>query len=159
MVKRTCGTCTKCCDGILEGKALGHTFYKGKPCHFVAIGKGCTVYAKRPKDPCITYKCSWLVNEDIPEWMKPNDIDAIIDIRQLDQYQYISLKEAGSPMQARVLSWFFQYVLTKGLNAVWEVNGGLNWVGSPEFTQAFSSRGSTNVLGTTTQLDVDSSQD
>jgi hypothetical protein len=160
MTKRTCGTCTKCCEGNLLGSALGHNFYKGKPCHFVAIGKGCTVYTKRPKDPCVSYKCSWLANEDIPEWMKPNEIDAIIDMRELDGHQYISLKEAGNPMQARVLNWFFQYILNKGLNATWEVDGGLNWIGSPEFTQAFSLRNSGNsITGNGNQLNVDSSQD
>jgi len=160
MGKRECGTCTKCCEGYLSGEALGHTFYKGKPCHFIAIGKGCTVYAKRPKDPCISYKCSWLTNEDIPEWMKPSDIDAIIDMRYIEQHQFISLKEAGSPMQSRVLSWFFQYILKNGLNAVWEIDNGLNWVGTPEFTQLFSLKNSGNSIGGNgTQLDVSPSQD
>ena len=64
-MKRECGTCTKCCEGWLTGEALGHNFYPGKPCHFLAVNKGCTVYAKRPKDPCSSYKCAWLANEDI----------------------------------------------------------------------------------------------
>ena len=132
-VKRECGTCTKCCEGHLVGEALGYPFYPGKPCHFVAIGKGCTVYAKRPKDPCVSYKCGWITNEDIPEWMKPSDINAIIDMRELDGMPYLNIREAGAPMQAKVLSWAFQYILEKGLNAVWEVNDGINWVGSPEF--------------------------
>jgi len=132
--KRTCGTCTKCCEGWLTGEALGHTFYQGKPCHFLAIGKGCTVYAKRPTDPCVSYKCAWLTNPDIPEWMKPSEIDAIIDIRDFKGHQYLNLKEAGSPMQARVLNWVFQYIIKTGMNAVWQVNTGLNWMGSPEFT-------------------------
>ena len=133
MKKRECGTCTKCCEGHLTGEALGHTFYGGKPCHFIAIGTGCTVYEKRPKDPCVSYKCGWLINPDIPEWMKPSDINAIIDMRQIDVHQYLNLKEAGSPMQSRVLSWFFQYILKNGTNALWEVEGGKSWVGSPEF--------------------------
>ena len=133
MSKRSCGTCTKCCEGYLTGEALGHTFYGGKPCHFVAIGKGCTVYEKRPKDPCVSYKCDWLINPDIPEWMKPSDIDAIIDLREIEGHQYLSLKEAGGLMQSRVLNWFFQYILKTGMNAVWQVGGGSNWAGSPEF--------------------------
>jgi hypothetical protein len=140
MSKRSCGTCTKCCEGHLTGEALGHTFYGGKPCHFIAIGTGCTVYEKRPKDPCISYKCAWLTNEDIPEWMKPSDINAIIDMRQIDGHQYLNLKEAGSPMQSRVLSWFFQYILKNGTNALWEVDGGSNWVGSPEFNAVMGNK-------------------
>ena len=133
MEKRSCGSCTKCCEGYLSGEALGHTFYAGKPCHFIAIGTGCTVYEKRPKDPCVSYKCAWLTHEDIPAWMKPSDIDAIIDMRQIEGQVYLNLKEAGSPLQTPVLNWFFQYVLKQGMNALWEVNGGLNWVGNPEF--------------------------
>lgn len=145
MSKRSCGTCTKCCEGYLTGEALGHTFYGGKPCHFIAIGKGCTVYEKRPKDPCVSYKCAWLTNEDIPEWMRPSDIDAIIDMRQIGEHQYLSLKEAGNPMQSRVLSWFFQYVLKTGMNAIWEVNGGLSWVGNPEFNSLMASENQKGV--------------
>jgi hypothetical protein len=137
---RSCGSCTKCCEGYLSGKALGHTFYAGKPCHFIVIGTGCTVYEKRPKDPCVSYKCAWLTSEDIPAWMKPSDIDAIIDMRQIEGHSYLSIKEAGSPLQAQVLSWFFQYILKTGMNAVWEVNGGMSWVGNPEFVSAMESK-------------------
>jgi hypothetical protein len=112
---------------------MGEKIYPGKPCHFIAIGKGCTVYEKRPKEPCQSYKCAWLTNSEIPEWMKPNEIDAIIDMRQIKEFEYINLREAGNPMQAKVLNWLFQYILKNGLNAVWQVNGGVNWCGSPEF--------------------------
>jgi hypothetical protein len=72
--------------------------------------------------------------------MKPSDINAIIDMRQIDGHQYLNLKEAGSPMQSRVLSWFFQYILKNGTNALWEVDGGLNWVGSPEFNAVMGNK-------------------
>ena len=133
MEKRQCGSCTKCCEGYLSGEAQGKSFYPGKPCHFIAIGKGCSIYAKRPIDPCVTYKCQWLTNSEIPEWMKPSDIDAIIDMRDIEGISYINLVEAGNPMQARVLNWLFKYILENGLNACWQINGGLNWVGNPEF--------------------------
>ena len=133
MEKRQCGSCTKCCEGYLSGEAQEKSFYPGKPCHFIAIGKGCSIYAKRPIDPCVTYKCQWLTNSEIPEWMKPSDIDAIIDMRDIEGISYINLVEAGNPMQARVLSWLFKYILENGLNACWQINGGLNWIGNPEF--------------------------
>jgi len=133
MDKRSCGSCTKCCEGYLTGEAKGKSFYPGKPCHFIAIGKGCTIYAERPINPCVTYKCGWLTNMEIPEWMKPNEVDAILDLRELEGHQYLKLTEAGSIMRAKVLSWFLQYALNIGANAVWEVEGGLNWVGTAEF--------------------------
>jgi hypothetical protein len=143
MPKRQCGTCTKCCEGYLSGEALGHTFFAGKPCHFVAIGKGCSVYVKRPANPCVSYKCGWLTNEDIPEWMKPSDIDAIIDMREIGGISYLSLKETGCRLDSRVLSWFIQYGLNHGLCIAWEVDKGLNWIGTPEFNSLMTGLQST----------------
>jgi hypothetical protein len=136
MSKRTCGTCTKCCEGWLSGEALGHKFYGGKPCHFIAIGKGCTVYAQRPKDPCVSFKCGWLSNADIPEWFKPDEINAIIKFDEVKGIPRITLIEAGGILESKVLSWFIQYALSKQLNFAWQINGGINWIGSPEFNQA-----------------------
>lgn len=132
-MKRECGTCTKCCEGWLVGEALGYKFYQGKPCHFISIGKGCSVYAKRPKDPCVTYKCTWLINENIPEWMKPSEINAIIDERINDGIKYLSVSEAGSKLDSSVLTWIIEYALANQINLLWKVNNGSHWIGSPEF--------------------------
>jgi hypothetical protein len=43
-------------------------------------------------------------------------------------------------MQSRVLSWFFQYILKNGTNALWEVDGGSNWAGSPEFNHLMAQK-------------------
>jgi hypothetical protein len=140
MDKRKCGSCTKCCEGYLSGEALGHSFYPGKPCHFIAIGQGCTVYAKRPQDPCVTYKCGWLTNLNIPEWLKPDAVNVIIDERQTEGHSYLNLREAGATVSSKVLNWFIQYVLQNQLNAVWQVEGGENWMGSTEFVKLLESR-------------------
>lgn len=136
MEKRSCGTCTKCCEGWLSGKAFGNSFYPGKPCHFVIIGKGCSVYAKRPQDPCISYKCGWLTNLDIPEWLKPEFSNVIIDFRNIEEHTYINLIEAGGIVSSRVLNWFIQFALNNQLNAIWQVEGGKNWIGSEGFVKA-----------------------
>jgi hypothetical protein len=135
-VKRECGSCTKCCDGTLTGEALGHKFFKGKPCHYVALGKGCTVYANRPKHPCVEYKCVWLQNPDVPEWMKPNEVNALLNASNLNGIPYINLLESGETLRSDVLTWTIQYAITNNLNLMWEVNGGKHWIGSPEFNQA-----------------------
>jgi hypothetical protein len=139
-IKRNCGTCTKCCEGWLSGSALGHSFYKGKPCHFIAIGKGCTVYAKRPKDPCVVYTCGWLTNADLPEWMKPSEINAIVDFRKIENtdIHYIRTSEAGETLRSDVLSWVISYALLKKYNLYWTVNGANYWQGSPEFCEIAS---------------------
>jgi hypothetical protein len=136
MDKRKCGSCTKCCEGYLTGQALGHSFFSGKPCHFVAIGTGCTVYSKRPQNPCIDYKCDWLTNLDIPEWLKPEISNVIIDTRIHKGHTYINLREAGNVVSSRVLNWFIQYVLKNQLNAVWQIEGGNYWMGNPDFVNA-----------------------
>jgi hypothetical protein len=134
--KRECGNCTKCCEGWLSGQALGHKFYGGRPCHFISTGKGCTVYAQRPKDPCMVFKCEWLNNSNIPEWFKPNEINAIVKISQVNGIEYLSVIEAGIFLQSKVLSWLIQYALTNELNFAWQVEGEFNWLGSEEFNLA-----------------------
>jgi hypothetical protein len=134
-LKRTCGSCTKCCEGWLTGEALGHSFFPGSPCHFVTIGKGCTVYSKRPQDPCQSYKCNWLTNEDLPEWMKPDEVNAIVDFREADGILYMQVTEAGSVLESRVLSWLIQYALKNKYNFLWRINGGRNWIGDTEFNE------------------------
>lgn len=132
-MSRQCGDCTKCCEGYLTGEAKGKSFYKGKPCHFVSIGKGCTIYANRPKDPCISYKCAWLTDEELPEWFKPNQINAIIDRRFIKDIPYINVIEAGETLQSNVLSWIILYAVNNNLNLCWRVDGSEHWIGNNEF--------------------------
>jgi len=55
----SCGTCTACCDGWVKGTILGHEMKPGQPCHF--RGEGCcTIYERRPVDPCRNFICGWL---------------------------------------------------------------------------------------------------
>lgn len=68
---RECNGCTACCEGWLSGEAHGHYFQPGRPCHFKCEG-GCSIYEKRPENPCKTFICEWLVNPELPEWMKPS---------------------------------------------------------------------------------------
>ena len=157
MEKRQCGTCTKCCEGWLTGQALGYNFYVGNPCHFISIGKGCTVYAKRPKDPCVQYKCAWLSDEAIPEWMKPDQINAIIDNTFVKGIPYMRVIEAGEKLDSRVLTWLIQYALKNKLNFYWEVLTNKNWLGSQEFLNAMENPNS--VLPKDKSLHLISNQD
>jgi hypothetical protein len=132
--KRQCGNCTKCCEGYLSGEALGYKFYQGKPCHFVSIGRGCTVYDKRPNDPCIVFKCEWLINKDVPEWMKPSDIKSIFISQKLNEITYYALVEAGDKLDSAVLTWCIKYALEHKLNFTWVVNNAHHWIGTQEFS-------------------------
>ncbi len=139
MTKRSCGTCTKCCEGHLGGAVRNIPFYKGNPCHFVTIGKGCTIYAQRPENPCVSYSCLWVKNEDLPEWIKPNEVNAIISQKYTqNNISFIEVVEAGEKLRSDVLSWLIKYCLSNGYNFSWEVDGGKNYIGSPEFLQEVS---------------------
>jgi hypothetical protein len=133
MSKRSCGDCTKCCEGWLQGEALGKKFSLGKPCHFIAVGKGCTVYNQRPKDPCVAYRCGWLSNTDFPEWMKPNEVNALVEFRIINDVEYLKVTETGEVLSSKVLTWLIQYAITNQLNFLWQVEGGFNWMGSTQF--------------------------
>src|SRR6267154_5178884 len=69
--RRACGTCTACCDGWVVGTIRGHEMKPGQPCHF--RGEGCcTIYERRPVDPCRNFVCGWLQEESpFPEEFKP----------------------------------------------------------------------------------------
>ena len=100
---RECGTCTKCCDGWLTGSAKGYNFWPGRKCHFVC-STGCTIYEDRPKDPCQSFTCSWLDDENIPSWLKPNESNTIMQWRTHPDanLSHLEIVEAGAPMSAEV---------------------------------------------------------
>jgi hypothetical protein len=131
MIERTCDGCTKCCEGTLRGQVHQHNFYPGKPCHF--LGKGCSIYADRPKDPCQDYKCAWLASDELPMWMRPDLCHAITTLKIQDGVEYYEVLEAGKQLDSAVLSWFIMWALNGKRNLMYEIQGGKNRIGSPEF--------------------------
>lgn len=131
---RECGSCTKCCEGWLTGEVYGYKFWPGNPCHFKMNG-GCSIYENRPHDPCKTYKCQWLINDKIPYWMKPNEINAIITEKKVEDISYFDVAEAGSVLRSDVLSWLIMHCLNEKLNILYRINGGTNRIGSKEFLE------------------------
>src|SRR5713101_8412369 len=70
-ITRACGTCTACCDGWVAGTIYGHEMKPGTPCHF--RGEGCcSIYDKRPIEPCRNFVCGWLAADSpFPESFRP----------------------------------------------------------------------------------------
>lgn len=125
--QRTCDSCTKCCQGALTGRAYGHNFQYGKPCFFVGE-KGCSIYADRPPNPCVSFKCVWLAEDFLPMWMRP-DLSKVIAVRRnYDDGEWIELHEAGQKMDAQVLSWILIWALNNKQNIRYQIDGGWNWV-------------------------------
>jgi hypothetical protein len=133
---RSCGTCTKCCEGYLTANIRGREISPGKPCVFLEIGKGCTEYDKRPVSPCQTYECAWLSTPEFPDWLKPNVANVIFTYRFQNGMKYLSLQEAGKPLSVDVLTWAFLYALNNGLNFEWKIGEKIWWIGVPEFLEA-----------------------
>ena len=135
--QRNCDGCTKCCEGYFSDIVYGIPFHEGKPCHFVDIGKGCTIYEDRPKSPCQDFRCGWIADENIPLWMKPNLVDAVVAYSNLNGFDYCVLKEAGATLDSRVLSWMIVYCSINKFNLAWQVSNGWNAIGSSGFVEAF----------------------
>jgi len=130
---KKCGTCTKCCDGTLEGNINGHEMKLGKPCHYLTIGEGCNIYNERPQEPCKRYECAWLVDENIPDFMKPENSNCILDYREKNKIKYLRLVECETPYSAEVLSWCIEYARSNNINFFWSINKKSYYFGSESF--------------------------
>lgn len=138
--KRSCGDCTKCCEGWLTADVNGETMYPGKPCKFVEMGVGCTIYKNRPKDPCKEFECSWKASEFVPEEFSPKATGQIISTQSIEGIPFLSAAYAGKELGPDFLSWFVTFVVGRQLNAEWSVNNVSHAMGSPEFIAARSRR-------------------
>lgn len=125
--KRRCGDCTACCEGWLHGQAYDNYFYRGRPCHFMKKGVGCSIYAKRPDNPCQTYKCAWLTEYTLPDWMQPTQSNVILTWRTDDNKKtYLEMTEMDSKVRSEVLSYVIQYAANLRMKIHYQVSGGWN---------------------------------
>jgi hypothetical protein len=136
-VKRECGNCHKCCEGWLTGFSYGFEFNQGRPCQFLSHERHCTIYDRRPYDPCQAYRCEWLANPLVPEWMKPNHSNVIVTGRQLKEHVYWDLIECGEKLDSSILSWFFLFCLNNQINLVYRINGSINYLATPQFVEDY----------------------
>ena len=146
IIVRDCDGCTKCCEGWLTGEAKGIPFYPGVKCHFMSQ-KGCSIYKDRPHEPCVTYNCQWKKDPNIPEWMKPDVVNAIISPRNVKGVNYFEIIEAGSKLQPEVLNWVIFNLILKRYNVRYQISGGWNNIGSPEFMDLFITNTDTDTVG------------
>jgi hypothetical protein len=81
-VKRSCGTCTLCCQliGVAElgKKSFQDCVYRRGVLH--AGGPGCGIYAGRPRS-CAAWACMWLRGDpkDWPEAERPDRVGFVVD--------------------------------------------------------------------------------
>jgi len=157
-LKRECGNCTMCCQGWLPGKAHGHSFYSGKPCHFVDCN-GCSIYEYRPESPCKSYNCSWLVDDFFPQWFKPNESKIICnwikwkEIKSngcvIEDSYYLSVIECGEKIDSKYYNWLILKQHEDKFNLFCMVDGGAVYLGENDFIQ-FMTKVKTKENGTET---------
>jgi hypothetical protein len=137
---RQCGECTKCCEGWLKGDVKEHSMYPGKPCFFLQIGigepTGCSDYENRPDNPCKSYNCLWILDQDIPDEFKPEKTGVILDIVDINGFNVLRIVPAPDDPSLEMLLWILQYsYLHGGLNMVWSFKDNDNIFGSTEFVE------------------------
>ena len=95
----------------------GHPVYPGHPCPHSISGKGCDDYANRPRDPCIDFKCGWVLPESpLPEWMKPDSAKVIV-IFNKSSWNGLPVDVAvpvGRRIPGRALNWLQEFARRNG---------------------------------------------
>lgn len=79
------------------------------------------------------FRCQWLANINLPGWMKPDLVNAILVMRRKNGIDYLEINEAGEKLRVEVLSWAVMYCLENKLNLQYTIDGGNNRVGASEF--------------------------
>jgi hypothetical protein len=107
--------------------------YPGKPCPFVTPNVGCNDYKNRPVEPCVGFQCEWRRNPYFDEWLSPKNSEAIFTRQSAMGLPFLSLVEAGKPLDGKVLTWAIEHARSNNLNLVWKTGEHTCWVGSVEF--------------------------
>lgn len=132
---KTCGSCRVCCQGTMTGEVYGFKFWPGRPCHFMGVD-GCKIYERRP-NICRDYYCVYMEEHWVPDWMRPDQSNVIMTRKETPdgRIPYFEILECfNRTMSARVLNWIFMCHLQGFMpNIAYKIEGGWNYIGSPEF--------------------------
>jgi hypothetical protein len=100
---RTCGTCTLCCK-ILSVPEIDKP--EGRWCPHVRQGKGCGIYAERPRQ-CRTFDCLWLLDPALgPEW-KPEKAKFVFS--KFDKTRLVAVCDPAAPNAWRGPAYYPQF--------------------------------------------------
>ena len=137
-LSRMCGECTACCDGWVVGVVEGHEMKPGQPCHFRGDG-GCTIYLRRPQQPCREFVCGWLQpNSPFPDDFRPDRLGVmVIQMRWRGRDAYL-LRSAGRDPDEQLLDWMRAFSVRSQRPFFYEIQGERFGFGSPEFQAEMS---------------------
>ena len=111
MTLRKCQPCTACCEGHLElGDDLQVSKETGACTH--CINSACNIYVSRPKHPCQSFECLWLMDKSpLPNWMRPDQSRVIIALNKIKNTDHIALValQMDEKIPQRTLKWLKKY--------------------------------------------------
>ena len=110
MSKRSCGSCTACCEGWLSSDVIDMEPYK--PCQH-CTASGCAIYESRPRDPCAEFVCAWLSDDSpMPEDMRPDQAGVIVvRDRKWKHWEVITAIATGAAIPEPALEWLKDYAV------------------------------------------------
>ena len=109
MAIKQCFPCTACCEGWLSAEINGVKMRPGTPC-VNCTKQGCKIYEKRPRNPCVLFKCGWLsMPELIAEHMKPSECGAIIIFSDWHGKSIIYATPVGKTIPSDTLEWLMTF--------------------------------------------------
>jgi hypothetical protein len=110
---RSCGTCTKCCEGWLPTVILGQQLKVGSPCRFICSGGGCSIYNNGRPDVCVSFTCLWIDDKKVPDWVKPENSKVIARLMpkgfEKDGKRILDIIPAGSVVTDEYRAWAKMY--------------------------------------------------
>jgi len=105
-MERNCNGCTLCCEGWLAIDTNGIKASLNKPCVNLSCNVGCSAYAERPTDPCVTFKCLWLTDaEHMSLEMKPSKTKVIVQERLVQGWHLPVLAAVATNKESLDLQW------------------------------------------------------
>jgi len=80
--------------------------YAGKACAHCR-SEGCAIYETRPEQPCRTFECAWLQDEEaFPEEMRPDQCGAIVlSARYWREWNVMRAMPVGPTIPDATLEW------------------------------------------------------
>jgi len=115
-LQRTCGTCDMCCRGYLKLVLDNELFENGKNCKFLKE-LGCSIYLNRPTF-CKEFNCLYIIDNSIPEWLKPEFSKVIMLWRKIDNLVVMEVAECGETVQQNVLDWLIDIFLSNKVSNI-----------------------------------------
>jgi hypothetical protein len=111
MTLRKCQPCTACCDGYLD---LGDDLLISKKTGSCinCINSGCNIYVSRPKEPCQSFECLWLIDgSPLPIWMRPDQSRVIVTFSKFNQNDEIVMVDLrmDATIPQKTLIWLNEY--------------------------------------------------